>query len=167
MYLPDLNPPTIVSTLASPAPAIASASAISADIRAIQSWRERELELATNREFGENWDGRGSDAPTGAAMDAAALFLAIWKKKDHGNPPARIALSPSGFLSVDWLDGNALLRAEIENRNEIEWMRATPGQLTEFFTTPLTDQTAPGTEQVQMWQPAPAAEDEPALAYAR
>ena len=166
MYLPDLNPPPIVSTLANPAPAIAWASAISADIRAIQSWREHELELASIREFGENWDGRGSDAPTAAAMDAAALFLAIWKKKDHGNPPARIALSPSGFLSVDWLDGNALLRADIEDQNEIEWMRAIPGQPTEFFTTALMDQTGSGTEQVQTWQPAKAAEDEPASAYA-
>jgi hypothetical protein len=166
MYLPDLNPPPIVSTLVSPAPGITSASAISADIRAIQSWRERELELATIREFSENWDGRGSDAPAAAAMDAAALFLAIWKKKDHENPPARVALSPSGFLSVDWLDGNALLRADIEDQNEIEWMRAIPGHATEFFTTTLFDLTGSGTEQVQMWQPAKAAEDELALAYA-
>jgi hypothetical protein len=167
MYLPDLNPPAIVSTVGTPAPAIASASTISADIRAIQSWRERELELATIREFGEGWDGRRSDAPTVAAMEAAALFLAICKKKGPSNPPARISLSPSGFLSADWLEGDALLRAEILDRNEIEWMRAIPGQPTEFFTTALTDQTGSRTEQVQTWQPAPIAEEELALAYAR
>ena len=167
MYHPDVNRPPTVSTLTSPAPAIALASAISADIRAIQSWRERELELATIREFGENWDGRGSDAPTVAAMEAAALFLAIWKKKHHGNPPARISLSPSGFLTVDWLEGNAHLRPEIEDQNEIEWMSATPGQPTHFFTTALTDQTGSGTDdKVQTWQPAKAAEDELALHYA-
>lgn len=166
MHLPDLNPPPIVSMLASPAPAIVSASEISADIRAIQCWRERELELASIRMFGEDWDGRGSDAPAEAAMTAAALFLAIWKNANHGNPPARIALSPSGFLSVDWLDGNTLLRAEILDRNEIEWMRATPGQPTKFFTSALMDRMGSGIEQVQTWQPAKLAEDELVLACA-
>jgi hypothetical protein len=166
MHLPDLNPPPIVTTLASPASAIVSASAISADIRAIQCWRQRELELASIRMFGENWDGRGSDAPTVAAMDAAALFLHIWKRGNHGNPPARIALSPSGSLSVDWLEGNTLLRAEILDRNEIEWMRATPGLPTHFFTTALTGQTGSLTEKVQTWQPANPAEDVHAFASA-
>jgi hypothetical protein len=167
MHLPELNPPAIVSTVETPAPAITSASAISADIHAIQSWRERELELATIRQYGEDWDGRRSDAPTVAATEAAALFLAICKKMGPSNPPARISLSPSGFLCADWLEGDALLRAEILDGNEIEWMRATPGQPTEFFTTALTDQTGSGTEQVQTWQPAPIAEEELALAYAR
>src|SRR5260370_35933152 len=117
MILHDLNPPAIVSTLVSPAPAIASASTISADIRTIQSWRERELELATIREFGENWDGHGSDAPTRAAMDAATLFLAICKKFDYGNAPARIALSPSGSLRGGWVDGDWLSRGEILGSN--------------------------------------------------
>jgi hypothetical protein len=167
MHLPDLNPPAIVSTVGTTAPAIAPASAISADIRAIQSWRERELELAAMRDFGENWDGRRSDAPTLVAMEAAALFLAICKEKGPSNPPARISLSPSGFLSADWLEGDALLRAEILDRNEIEWMRAIPGHPTEFFTTALTGQTGSRTEQVQTWQPAPIAEEELALPYAR
>ncbi len=100
-------------------------------------------------------------------MDAATLFLAICKKFDYGNAPARIALSPSGSLSVDWLDGDALIRAEILDSNEIEWMRAIPGQPTEFFTTALMGQAGSRTEQVQTWQPAPVAEDEPALAYAQ
>ena len=78
---------------------MASASAISADIRAIQSWRERELELATIREFRNNRDGYGADAPTVAVMDSAALFLAICREFDYENAPARIALSPSGFLN--------------------------------------------------------------------
>jgi hypothetical protein len=169
MHLPDLNPPPIVSMVGSPAPVLASASAISADIRAIQTWRERELELAMIREFGDDWDGRGSDAPTASALDAAALFLAIYKKDHLENPPARLALSSSGFLNVDWLDGDALVRAEILdlNSNEIEWMKAIPGHPTQFFTTVLTGQTGSRTEQVQTWQPAPAAEDELALAYAR
>lgn len=166
MNLPDLNPPAIVSTLESPAPSMALASAISADIAAIQSWREREHELVAVREFGENWDGRGSDPPTVAAMDAAALFLALCKKLDYGNAPSRLALSPSGFLSVDWLDGDALVRAEILESNEIEWMRAIPGQATEFFTTALIGHTGSRIEQVQTWQPAPVAEDELALAFA-
>jgi hypothetical protein len=167
MFAPDLNPPTIASTIDAPAPVMASASAISGDIRAVQSWHQRELELATIREFSDNWDGRGSQAPRVVALDAAALFLEIWKKKYYGNPPARIALSPSGFLSVDWLDGEALMSAEIFDfdANEIEWMKAIPGQPTEFFTTALVDHLGhEGEQQVQTWEPAP---DEPALAVAR
>jgi hypothetical protein len=80
MFAPDLNPPTIASTIDAPAPVMASASAISGDIRAVQSWHQRELELATIREFSDNWDGRGSQAPRVVALDAAALFLEIWKK---------------------------------------------------------------------------------------
>jgi len=170
MNLPDWNLPAIVETVESSPPGISSVSAISADIRAIRSWRDRELELATIRQFGENWDGYGADVPSVGAMDAATLFLAICKKSDYGNPPARIALSPSGCLAVDWLDGDALIRAEILDldSNEIEWMRAIPGQPTEFFTTALIDQTGSRSEQVvQTWQPAPVTEDEPALAYVR
>ena len=169
MSLPDLNPPAIVTTVENPAPAIAAASTISSDIRAVQCWRERELELAAIREFGDNWDGRGSDAPTVSAMDAAALFLALCKKNIFENPPARVALSPSGFLTVDWLDGDALIRAEILDldSNEIEWMRAIPGQSAEFFTTLLVDQTGSRTEQVQTWQPAPVMEEVPVLASAQ
>jgi hypothetical protein len=168
MNLPDLNPTTIASTVSSPAPEIAS-PAISADIRAIQSWRERELELAAIREFGRDWDGRGSDAPTVSAMEAAALFLAIWKKNFCESPPARISLSPSGFLSADWLEGDALVRAEIMDleSNEIEWMRAIPGQPTEFVTTALMDRKGSRTEQVQTWQPGQAEEEELAFACGR
>jgi len=168
MNLPDLHLPAIISTVDSPTISIVSASAISADIRAVQCWYERELELVTIREFGENWDGRGSDAPTVAAMDAGSLFLRIWKETNYGNPPARIALSPNGLLSVDWLDGDELIRAEIQDldSNEIEWMRAIPGQPTEFFTTALTDQTGSRTKQVRTWRPAPVTEGEPALACA-
>jgi hypothetical protein len=166
MILPDLNPPAIVSTVESAMPALASASAISADIRAIQSWHDRELEFAAIREFGDNWDGYGSPAPTVAAMDAAAFFLRAFKERDPRNPPMRIALSPDGFLTADWIDGDALVRAEIQDSNEIEWMIAGPGRPTEFVTTTLMCLTGTATEQVQTWQPAPLTEDEPDLLFA-
>lgn len=156
--------------MTSPAAAIASASAISADIRAIRSWRDRELELATIREFGDDWDGRGSGAPSVGALEAASIFLAICKSNEPSDPPARLALSPSGFLTADWLDGEALIRAEILDleSNEIEWMCAVPGQPTEFVTTPLVNRSrVSGTEQVQTWQPAQVAEGALALAAAR
>jgi hypothetical protein len=163
MSLPEMAPHTIVATMENPAPAVTASSAISADISAIQCWRQRELELATIRRFGEDWDGCGSDAPTSGAMDAAALFLAFWKALHFENPPARISLSPNGFLTADWLAGDALIRAEILDRdsNEIEWMRAIPGKPTEFFTSALTEQRGTEAAQVQTWQPDP---DEPALA---
>lgn len=169
MILPDLHPPALVSTITSAAPEILSASFISADIRAIQSWRDRELELATIREFGKDWDGRGSDAPTVGALEAASIFLAICKNADPGDPPARLALSPSGFLTADWLDGEALVRAEIMDleANEIEWMCAIPGQPTEFVTTRLINNTRSQTQQVQAWEPTQVAEGALALACAR
>jgi len=145
---------------------IVSPETISVDIRAIQAWHDREFELTAIRELGENWDGYGADAPSVAVMDAASLFLAICKKINCTHAPVRIALSPSGVLSVDWLYGDTLVRAEIEDPNEIEWMKATPGRSTEFFTTELIG-AGPEIEQVQTWQPAPVAEDELTLAYAR
>jgi hypothetical protein len=158
-----------ISTFGNSPFAVDVAETISADIRAIEAWRQRELELAEIRGFSRNWDGRGSEAPTRAAMDAAALFLSICKRVRPGHFPARIALGPDGFLSVDWLydDGDTLVRAVIQDDNEIEWMKATPGRATEFFSTPLTDETGSYTEQVQTWQPAQVAAEEPALAYAR
>jgi hypothetical protein len=165
MRVTDSNAPTAVSALENPAPA--TASAISADIRAIETWSQRERELESIRGYLRNWDGRESDAPSAAAIDAAALFLNICKELDFMKAPARIALSPSGFVSVDWLFGDVLFRAEIQDNNEIEWMRATKGQAAEFFVTKLVDDTGFETEQVQTWQPAPVAEDELALAFAR
>jgi len=166
MIAPDFQPPSIVWTAEASVPESLSGSAVFTDIRAVRAWRERELEFAAIRNFGEDWDGRGSDAPTAGAMEAAALFLASWKRNDYDAPPARLALSPSGFLNVDWLDGEALVRAEILDlsANEIEWMKAIPGQPTEFFSTRLMEQTGPIPQQVQTWQPAP---DELALAFAR
>lgn len=160
----EFNP---LACFSRPLETTASTAAISADICAIQAWRERELELAAIREFGENWDGYGADAPDIAVIDAAALFLSICKKFDSSNAPARIALSPAGVLSVDWFYGDTLVRAEIQDFNEIEWMKATPGQPTDFFTTSFIEKAGPESEQVQTWQPAPAADDELALAYAQ
>jgi hypothetical protein len=165
MRVTDLNGPMAVSALENPVPA--TASVISADIHAIETWSQRERELARIREYLPNWDGRESEAPSTAAIEAAALFLNICKEFDYMRAPARIALSPSGFISVDWLYGDVLVRAEIQDNNEIEWMRSTRGQAAEFFVTKLVDDTGSETEQVQTWQPAPAAEDEPALAFAR
>lgn len=166
MHASESAPSTILSAGVAQRPMV-SPAATSTDIRAIQAWRDRDFELASIRELGQNWDGYGADAPSVALMDAAALFLAVCKDINYTNPPVRIALSASGFLSVDWLYGNTLVRAEIQNSNEIEWMKATPGQPTEFFATELREVTGPETEQVQTWQPAPVAEDEPALASAR
>jgi hypothetical protein len=113
-FSPDLNPPAIMQTsVCTAAPAICSAVATIADIRAIQNWQDRAQEFATIREYGDNWDGRGSDAPTLAALRAAAVFMAICKNSAPDNPPARIALSPSGYLTAEWLDGGALRRAEV------------------------------------------------------
>jgi hypothetical protein len=162
----SLNAPLIMSPEFS-FPANDSAAAISADIKAIDAWRERELELAAIREFSDDWDGRGSAAPTAGAVNAAALFLTICKKINASDAPARISLGPDGFVSVEWLYGETLISAEVQSNNEIEWMKATAGEKTEFFSTPLADETGPETEQVQTWQPAPVAEEEPGLVFAQ
>jgi hypothetical protein len=167
MILPDLNSTAIVWTDMTQVYANASPVCISTDIHAIQAWRERELELASIRKLGENWDGYGSEAPTDAVLDRATLFLRGVKDRDFENPPMRLALSPAGLLTIDWLDGKALVRAEIQDSDEIEWMRAIPGQPTEFVTKIFTNALGSRTEQVQMWQPAPTVEEEPDLACVR
>lgn len=166
MIASDMPRPPIVSTRATTSPASAMvAELLSVDIKAVQAWKDRELEFAAMRAFGENWDGYGSAPPTVEAMEAGALFLLAYKEHVP-KPPARIALSPEGFLTVDWIEGNGLIRAEIRDFDEVEWMSALPGRSAEFFTTPLLTTQDIKAEQGQTWQPASGV-DEPAFASAR
>ena len=159
MNLSDLNRPAIAWTeneaCANPSPA-----RISMYSHAIRAWHKRELELTSIHKFSDNWDGYGSEAPTTAVLKRAEFFLRRLKNEAYENPPMRMALSPNGSLTMDWIDGNALVRAEIQDSDEIEWMRAIPGKPTEFVTEPLVNSSGSTTEHRQIWRPDPTVEEE-------
>ena len=102
------------------------------DIAVISSWIRCDTDLAKIRNFEDDWDGFGAEAPRHAALKLAQSFLSILRDRDFENPPMRIALSPSGAIAFEWLEGDSFLRAEIEDSEDIEWMLATPDRPTEF-----------------------------------
>jgi hypothetical protein len=157
---------------------------VAEDIREIKGWLEQEVDLLRIRNYGDNWDGFESDAPDLKVVDSAISFLHWLRGIEGMNAPSRVALSPSGAIALEWIDGDGFLRGEITGPNEIEWMLAIPGKPTEFMTKSLP--TVLGTEMVrrqewkvppiapsgsekdrgQEWQPAPTAVDEPAYVSA-
>jgi len=112
---------------------------IQADIQSITSWAwiEREMDLARIRKLGNNWDGFDSDAPDPIVLNRARSFLQTLRERDRTNPPNRVALSPTGSVALEWLQGQAFLRAEVGDSSDVEWMLAIPGRPTEFKTEPL------------------------------
>ncbi len=138
---------------------------VAEDINKLQGWIEREIELSKIRNYRQNWDGFDADAPDPTIMDTAILFLRNLRGRANSVPPERVALSPNGSVTLDWLEGDNFRRAEIENPYQVDWMLVTPGQGTEFSTEYLSDLT-PSAGAGQTWQPAPAPVDEPAFVSA-
>jgi hypothetical protein len=136
------------------------------DICAIKTWLERETEMAGISVLPDNWDGFGSPAPDPATMERAASFFQTLREREPGRPPMRIAVSPDGFIGLEWLDGASFRRAEIGDTDEVEWMLAIPGQETRFWSEHLAPS---GSEVVHSheWQPAPSAADVPDYAFGR
>jgi hypothetical protein len=157
------NPTAIIWTQTEPAYESSIYDQVRADIHTIGSWIERELDLARIRELGDNWDGFEAAAPDPGVLDRASLLLRLLRKRDFANPPARVALSPRGSIALEWLAGNAFLRAEIGDSEGIEWMLAIPGQATEFRFESLVPSAFERVEG-QEWKPAPAPVGEPAYA---
>lgn len=160
-----------------------------ADIRAVKSWIEREVDLAKIRAFGDNWDGFRAAAPDQTVWERASAFLRLLRERDIANPPMRVVLSPNGSIAFEWLEGDSFLRAEIGDSNEVEWMLAIPGQSADFRVESLAPSAAetvqvarslvlqpsfkslaPSAAEMvrgQEWKPAPAAAGELAYASAR
>jgi hypothetical protein len=136
---------------------------VQADIRAINSWIEREWDLARIREFGDNWDGFEAAAPDPTVLERVSSFLRLLRDRDIANPPTALVLSPSGSIALEWLEGRSFLRAEIGDSNEVEWMLAIPGQPADFKVESLSPSASEALEG-QEWKPAPAPVGE--LAYA-
>jgi hypothetical protein len=126
-------------------------------IRDVQNWIERESDLSKIRGFGDDWDGFQSSAPDPRIVDSAIVLLRNLREACTLRAPQRIALSPNGAIAMEWVDGSTLLRAEIEDPTEVEWMLVVPGKATEFTTESLVSQsTSPEAGRGQEWQPAPA-----------
>jgi hypothetical protein len=141
---------------------------ISADIQSVQSWIDKEVELAAFRNLGNNWDGFDAPEPRLTLIERAISFLRILRDRDRSNPPRRVVLSSDGFIALEWVEGSKFIQAEIGDSGEIEWMVATPGQPTEFRVESIAVPSDSGPAQGQVWQPpTTVAADEPAYASAR
>lgn len=163
--LRDFTPAAIVWTTPQPSVSFVPAH-ISSNIASVRAWRERGRELSSIRTLGNDWDGYGSEAPDEGVLEAADRLLGVLSTRLSENPPMRLSLAPDGSLTVDWVEGKALLQAAIqESGTEIEWMRAIPGKPTEFLTQKLENPVGSGIQQVQMWQPTQP-EEELDLAFA-
>lgn len=114
---------------------ISYAPTISVNLPAIDEWGNREAELLRFRELRDNWDGMGSSAPIKQAVDLAMAF--IRKFREQSPPAARATISPEGLVALEWVNKDTFTRAEFDSSNKVEWLQATPGRMTEFWTDDL------------------------------
>lgn len=167
MIFPVTSPPAIVWTQGAPSYEIPASNEVSADMPALKIWNDREHDLSTIGRYGKNWDGFGAAAPDPLVVGRAVAFLRFLRDLDRTNPPVRVSLSPDGLIALEWLDTNKLVRAEIGDSAEIEWMVATPGQPTEFETKLFGDPLESAASRGQEWRPAEAAAGALVFAYGR
>jgi hypothetical protein len=140
------------------------AQEISTDITTLKTWAERNSDLAKIRTLQTDWDGYQSAPPEFAVWQRALIFLHVLRKTVPASPPKKIAVSPDGQIAMEWLEGRSLIRAEVGESNEVEWMIAVPGQPAEFVTETIAELSA-SPEQVYEWQPTVV--DERAFAAGR
>ncbi len=164
---PQQAPTGIIWTLGEAAYERGLLQQASTNIDALKKWIEREHDLATIRELGDNWDGFEAAAPDQTVMSKADFFLRVLKDREPANPPMRVALSADGSVAFEWADDNRFVQAEITDSVEVEWMVAIRGEPTKFKVEFLEDpSTSGGARQWHAWQPAPTVVDEPAYASA-
>jgi hypothetical protein len=152
---------------------------IAANIREIQEWRQMEIDAANFRSYKDNWDGSDGVAPDARVVNSAVAFLYDLRGREDMPAPGRVSLSPEGSIAFDWLQGPALIRAELSEPERVSWMIAVPGKPTTFGTEvlrspqptafgsePASAVTASTIDRGQEWQPAAPAVDVPALVAA-
>jgi len=138
------------------------AQEVSSDIGVLKKWAEREADLTKIRSLQADWDGYGSMPPQLGVWNRAVIFLYVMHNSDPMNPPRKIAVSPEGLIALEWLDGRTLIRAEVGESDEVEWMIAVPGHPAEFVVEKIAELAA-SPEQVHEWKPTTVAGE---LAYA-
>jgi len=119
-----------------------------------KQWAGRLTELLRLRDYQDNWDGFGAQAPDPFIVDTAIAFLHALRDRDFTDPPQRVTLSPDGLVAIEWQIGAEFIRAEIGDGNDVEWMRARPGEETDFWTEPLPQM---GEQAWQQLRRSPAA----------
>jgi len=142
------------------------AEEILTDMTTLKAWAERNSDLAKIRTLQVDWDGYESAPPDFGVWQRALILLHILRRTAPANPPRKIAVSPDGQIAMEWLKGRSLIRAEVGESNEVEWMIAVPGQPAEFVTETVAELSA-SPEQVYEWQRRPTVVDAPAYASER
>ncbi len=126
----------------------------SEDVSVLSKWIECERTLARISTLGDNWDGFNAPVPDQTVLARASFFMRLLRERDIATPPIAVVLSPSGSVALEWVRGNGLLRAEVSDSDEVEWMRAIPGQPTSFSTESLIPECE--AMEGQGWGPARA-----------
>jgi hypothetical protein len=157
---------SVVWTQVEPVYASNLAQEISTDIATLKTWAERNSDLAKIRTLQVDWDGYESAPPDFGVWQRALIFLHVLRKTAPANPPKKMAVSPDGQIAMEWLEGRSLIRAEVGESDEVEWMIAVPGQPAEFITETVAELSA-SPEQVYEWQRTPTVVDEHAFAAGR
>jgi hypothetical protein len=157
---------SMIWTQAEPVYARKLAQEVSTDIDTLKMWTERDTDLAKIRTLEVDWDGYESKPPDLGVWQRAGIFLNVLRKSDPANPPRKIAVSPDGQIALEWLEGRSLIRAEVGDSDEVEWMIAVPGQPAQFVTETVAELSA-SPEQVYEWQRTPTVVDERAFAAGR
>jgi hypothetical protein len=117
-------------------PAVSSAALI--DLAAERKWQAAKNQILLYGRFGENWDGYDSPAPYASVLSRALDFLGCVRARNMV-PPARIALSPDGFIAIEWTHAGVCQQAEIGLSSEVSWVefgkQGKPSQWSEYLPT--------------------------------
>jgi hypothetical protein len=125
-------------------------------------WRERKAELLEIRKYGADWDGFDSAPPDPKLVDTAIGFLEDLRGRVPF-PPVRVALGPSGTISIEWQATNGLhVEAEIVAYNRIEWLDASDPKRIERWTELLRSDQAENPRRGAAWQSIQQVEEDAA-----
>jgi hypothetical protein len=121
--------------------------------RVAKEWQDRKAELLEIRKYDADWDGFDSAPPNPKLVDTAIAFLDYLRSRILRFPPVRVALSPSGTISIEWQATNGFhVEAEVVAYNRIEWMDASNPQRIERWTEILESNQAGNPLRGAAWQ---------------
>jgi len=93
-------------------------------------WKDCAVELVNMRSLGDDWDGEGAEAPSGALIDSA-LDLSF-RLVDLGiSPPDRLSAAPDGSVILEWQLPELYFEIEVVDPDRVEVMSIRQGAAAE------------------------------------
>jgi hypothetical protein len=88
----------------------------------LDHWDECIRALVALRDYEENWDDEGADAPALENVDRGIQYVELQRRIPSTSAP-RVAAGVSGGVLLIWRQGKDSLHAEICRPDRFEWMR--------------------------------------------